>query len=182
MANDTITGWQDAAAASGRSIASLRRMVAGGELEADRDDQGRYVFSRGVLAALRGAEEPREGPSPGTGQAGPGGGPPPRKSPLATEIESELYERLDAGEPLSSIALCLGLDPTWARVRAAEWAKLRDVDSACREEIGRSDAFEERVAFLEQKVVTLKNLVDHLSSEYELAVVLLDQLVSRHRG
>lgn len=176
--SNTVTGWGSAAKLCGKSIATLRRLVAAGELAATQDEQGRHIFARSCLEALRDA-----GAAAGGGEDRPAGGngsrpapqPTARRTPLASELEHELYSGLAHGEPIEQLVLTLGLDPSWARQRLAAWMRLNGGVSVGE----RIDEVAGDVGVLRRRVAKLEEEVAFLHTEYQLAVVLIKGLQHR---
>jgi len=155
-------------------------MHAEGQLAAEQDDEGRWVFTRAHLEALRdsGAAAGGKEKAPAAGGNGSGAASQPptaRRTLMASDIERELYQGLAQGEPIEQLVLTLGLDPSWARQRVAAWQRLNGGVSVGE----RVDDVAGEVDALRRRVRKLEDMVSYLRSEHEVAVALLGGMVGR---
>lgn len=174
MAN--VIGWKAASQVSGKSPTHLRRLHADGQLQGEQDDQGRWVFGREALLALRDSGgAPGGAPGGGNGSRATPQPPTARRTPLANEVEHELYVALDRGERLEQVVLDLQLDPGWARQKAASWQRLSG-GAAVGERI---DDLAAEVSALRQRLRKVEDQLHYVVSEHQVAVVMLEGALRR---
>jgi hypothetical protein len=182
MPNGVITGWQAAAAFTGRSIAAIRRAVAAGQLPASRDEEGRHVFAREDLEALR-VERATQGNGAASWDARPGTPPPALPAvrgfaaPQLDEFELAIFADLARGADPGDVALVHGVDPDWLRRRAAAWKRLTAIDSSS--QVSRVERIESDVAMLLDENRRLLERIEVLEHEHALLVELLAVLRRR---
>lgn len=186
--NDNIRGWQAASEIAGRSIGSLRRLVATGKLASTPDAAGRHVFVRGDLEQLGqdSGQEQSTWSHVSTRTSTSAG---PRARASLTDVERAVYEDLAAGRDLADIALARSVDPDWLCKRAEAWVRLQrtaaagvakrvdQLEAQAVEAEDRADRLEANMREYSNRLETLSAVVEHLRSEYDLTLVVLRSLL-----
>lgn len=171
-----VKGWKQAAEHTGKSVASLRRLVAAGQLRAVKDDLGRHVFSVLELDRLRVAQPDPPGLEGATAVASRAShrvpdAPPARPLPSLDEVEHTVYRALADGATPAQIVLDLGLDPGWVRQLVAAWKGVQGIGPAPTkqqfDELHREVG--ECLAWLEQ----LQKRVEQLQGEQQIIMMLI---------
>jgi hypothetical protein len=181
-----VVGWKSASESCGLSVASIRRMVAAGDLAAAKDEAGRYVFRTDDLDVIRQQSGPPKvdlvSSDNGTNHVAAKNAAaiarptmrPVSRSPDLTDTEREIYELLSQGVDLGSIVLSLDIDPDWLRKRAAAWKRLHDqVDGS---PIERIQDMATELQGLREHVDYLQRKYEELARDNQMAAIILGNL------
>lgn len=127
-----IVGWTAAVDHVGCSMARLRRLAAGGELPAQRDQRGRVTFLRRDLERIRAQEAPAaaESTSPGTEDVEDPPPPAPEADAagISASVYADVFADLTSGKTLDAIVSHRKLLPEVVARIARQWRELREVD------------------------------------------------------
>jgi hypothetical protein len=175
---DIIRGWEAASEIAGRSVASVRKLVDGGRLRAEKSADGVYVFERADLLALPRvvrAPEPEAVPyAPPSGTPVESTAPPlptalalthvaanaPRPSSLDGELAAAMFGEFAAGRAAVEVVVSLKQPPEVVESAYEAWRRMKAMDTTSSEARGRIDQFEEALQGFRRALDALTAVVD----------------------
>lgn len=178
MNTEHITGWKRAAEYTGKSIASLRRLVARGDLLAEKDAQGRHVFNPDDLDGVRMAPVENAGatsrPEPSHEVFAVVPSTRPTLAPGSDrldDLEQAVYLDLARGISPGDVVLRHGVDPRYVAQRAAAWDRLHKTGgNPLALEV---NALRDEVDSVKEWLVQLQQQINRLGQEQQALLLLI---------
>lgn len=175
---DVVRGWESAAELAGRSVASVRKLVDGGRLRAEKAPDGVHVFERSDLLALppvvRGAETETSADTRLGARADAASEPPspPQLAPPVTRAETtrsdsldgsiaaEMFGFFEAGRAPVEVVIAMKQSPSVVESAYAAWQRMKALDTTSTE--------------AQSRIATLERTAQELRDALEQAIATID--------